>query len=527
MRLLPPSLLTSNARTIASVGVLGFALAVIASLARGGDPAPHVHDEFSYLLASDTFAHGRLTNPTHPMWEFFETFHVIQQPTYASKYPPAQGLFLAIGQVLTGQPIVGVWLGYGLMCAAFTWMLLAWTGRRWAFLGGVTAALFLLGVHADKGNWGASYWGGAVAALGGALLFGAARRITTRPSSRDAVMLALGVGLLANSRPYEGALLCLPVAIYLLVWIVRDRGHRLGWRLRTIVAPAAVTLVVIGGGMAAYNARVTGSPSRLPYLEHERAQGSSSTMLFGKPNVVSYRHEAMRRFYEDQPPVPASMRDVITKWVGTLSTYRAFYVPVYMIVLVFLVPAVLRDRSMWLPVAAVVVVTGGLLLETWSFGHYAAPAAAPLLLIGVAAARRLNLLTVDRARLGQRVLAMIFACIVLSAFAYPAYRFAARGRYADKWFEQRATMIDRLESDGGRHLIIVRYDSTHDVGEEWVYNSADIDGSPVVWARSMGDRDSVLVRHFKDRRVWTLDVDRGNGRPQLVGLGASSAKGPG
>ena len=96
---------------------LGFLCSIIISLVFG-IPEPRYQDEFGNILAGQTFATGRVTNPPHPMWIHFETFHVLHQPTYASKFPPATGLALALGQFIGGHPIVGVWVSVGLACAA-------------------------------------------------------------------------------------------------------------------------------------------------------------------------------------------------------------------------------------------------------------------------------------------------------------------------------------------------------------------------------------------------------------------------
>jgi hypothetical protein len=103
--------------------------------------APNIHDEFSYLLASDTFAHGRLTNPTPPFWHHFEGFYVLLQPSFQSKYGAAQPLFMALGQRLTGTPRTGILLSMGLAAASLCWMLQAYLPAEWALLGGLLAVV--------------------------------------------------------------------------------------------------------------------------------------------------------------------------------------------------------------------------------------------------------------------------------------------------------------------------------------------------------------------------------------------------
>ena len=152
-----------------------------------GLPEPNVGDEFGYLLAADTFSAGRLTNVPHPFWRHFETFHVLQQPTYMAMHPPGPALVLAAAKRLWGEPAAGVWLSAAAACAAATWALQAFVPPRWALFGGLLAGL-RFGVFS---YWATTFWGGSVAATAGALLLGSVARFSRRAG--------VGIGLAAGA----------------------------------------------------------------------------------------------------------------------------------------------------------------------------------------------------------------------------------------------------------------------------------------------------------------------------------------
>ncbi|HKV25817.1 MAG TPA: hypothetical protein VJN93_14585 [Candidatus Acidoferrum sp.] len=490
------------------VGVIAVRLAVLPLL---HVPIPGIHDEFSYLLMADTFAHGRLANPTHPMWMSFETFHVNWHPTYSSMYPPAQGLVLAIGQLL-GNPWIGVLLSDAAMCAAILWMLQAWMPSRWAFLGGVFAALNL-GIAS---YWMNSYWGGAVAGIGGALVLGALARIRRRATVSPALLLGLGIAILANSRPYEGFLFALPSGAWLVWWLAGKIKSRdtLAARTRVVLLPVAGCVVLIVAFAGYYDWRLTGNSLLMPHVLNTRTYHSSPLFLWehAKP-PLKYNNDQFDDFYNswEREDYQTNWRDAVNVTIEKVARLGVeFFWPGAL----FLLPGlsfVFRERKMRLPVVTLVVVVAGVFAVIWSAPHYAAPVTCVFYLLLVHAVRHLRTMQWKKRPIGIALSRAALVILVLETGIN-----VGRGACDPMWWTctgdpSRVTVLKKLERLPGKQLIVVRYAPEHNIHDEWVYNRADIDGSKVVWARELdAAQNDKLFAYFKDRHVWLVEPDVDN-----------------
>ncbi len=487
--------------TLILVGLLGFLAS--AAFSFRAIPYPGTHDEFGYLLEADTFASGRLTNPPHPFWQHFESMHIIQQPTYTAKYPPGQGLALALGQMLTGQPIVGVWISIAAACAAACWLLQGWLHPRWALLGGLLAVLWLAPSY-----WAQSYWGGAVAACGGALVYGALPRIVRQRQWWAGFHLGLGLAMLMCSRPYEGLVASLPAAVVLLAWSARSAVRGAVTRGLPAMAAAMAVLAPAVVWLASYHAAVTGDPLVMPVNVHDVAYNARPTFLWQKVEAApQYRHPEMADYYVGWERPRFLRRQAFFGVNPALATrVRVFFQ--FFIGASFTLPLLAlwrncRDRWFWLAAATCVLVFLALTQAICLQAHYAAPVTA-LVLVQVAAGMRILRGWRWKGRRAGRWLSAAIVVVCVLEYAVPL----GSTWYAGDCPGARQQVARRLESDGQRHLVFVRYAPDHTCFQEWVYNRADINGSAVVWAREISpDEDRRLRQYYADRKAWVVIAD--------------------
>jgi len=495
---------------IAALVSLGASLTVFAVR---GESLPNEFDEHGHILLGETLLQGRFANPAHPFWVHFETFSEVVQPRYVSFYSPANGAIIALGDLALGVRTAGFWLVGAAAAAATVWAARAWLTPAWSLVAGLLAAL-----HPTFSFWNNTYHGGGVAALAAALLLGATARLCRRPTTGMLAVAAVAIVLLANSRPYEGLVLIAACSIFIL----QTNARAVPAMLRRIAAP----LVILAAGalfVGTYNRSVTGSPFTLPHSLFDRQYNPAPHFLWQvlwqepKPALV-YRHPEIWREYgfyyarhytriRQSGGLARLMRDkvqdVFHAGAPKPTVRRSVVGSGYLLMLlpfVLLPISLRRRRTRRLALLVSISMMSGF-ITTWAvLPQYLGPSAIPVVVLYTLLLRELG------ARWPRRG-AMLAVAVIVFGLALGVNEVIARARQPQPRIEsERRSIVTRLQTIPGDDLIFVPPEVKY-----CVFNSADIDGSPVVWAREVDPRsDAALRRYYAGRKVWRLSQSTGH-----------------
>ena len=466
-------------RTAAYVSIAVLALIAAAThTAIVGDPAPPWYtDDYGYALSADTFAHGRLTNPPHPMRAYFDTLYILQTPTYNSMYQSAPGLLAAAGEMLFHRRVVMLWIA-----AAAAAMAVCWAAEAVVPIGIAWLAGLIVAIHPVLLTWLNHYHAAPLNALAGSLAIGGALRAS---SGRrwPAVAMGAGIAILANIRPYEGFV----VAVIAVVLARR-------------FVPLAMGIALLGLAWTAYYDRsVTGDPLLLPYNAYNARYLSAPNFIFQGPfhqhdyptKEMERRYRIFRHYYERS----RNVRDFIVSAGQRLKELLAMGIPavpkpsaansLQLIAALPLAFAVFRQQA--IAAALLAFVAAILIITWWPQMHYLAPAAGLFAIVYC-----LGVSEMIHRRLDVFALFAVGACALLAVWAYVGVLRAPRPTAT------RTQVNNALNRRAGGHLVLVDPDC-----EDLTFNAANIDASRIVWANMTGDLRP-LLDYYRDREVWSV-----------------------
>jgi hypothetical protein len=472
-----------------------------------GIPVPQTHDEFGYLLAADTFLHGRIANPTPFSPKHFEYFHILVQPVYAAKFPPLPGFLLAVGKALTGLPIAGVWLGSVLSGLTIYWLLRVFFSPRRSLFG----ALFWIFAPLNL-IWCNSYWGAHGAVIGGALSAGAFFRFIKDGYKKNLIVWGAGIFLLLNSRLYEGVVL---TGLLVLWWIFEVLKHKKFGR--QTYQSFGVFLLVIFINLAwigFYNYSVTQNPLILPYTLHHSQYHQVPLFIFQTPDLP-------------KPGVPPVIRKLDERWV---SEFQADYqitqtalssiaekVPIYLVwltrspflLILFLLGLFsLAKNAEGFPGRQILLILLGflaaLLLTTFKGDRFLAPAVGVAFVSITFGAKNLGRLKGFWKPLAWSLPFITGGGFLLGILVLEQKRIPLP--VSENNLLSRDQIVERLNAHGGNHLIFAETTEANPADARfYIYNEAEISDATIIWAHNLSrSENQALLDFYRNRRVWRL-----------------------
>jgi hypothetical protein len=229
---------------------------------------PRIHDECSYTIQAHMLSNGRLWYPQHPLADFFETFHVLTKPVYASIYFPGTGLLNVPGILLSQppwfMPVVMASLVLAMTCrittelidgiAGLLAMLLLLSTLMFRLFSTMVMAQVPLLLLALLAVWAWLHW---------------------RQNHRLvwAVVIGFLAGWAAITRPVDAVAFMLPIVIA-MAWDLRRGPRRAAMQTLIAVSAAALPFIAL---QVVFNFGVTGSLTKTPYVAYlERYQPGST-----------------------------------------------------------------------------------------------------------------------------------------------------------------------------------------------------------------------------------------------------------
>ena len=347
-----------------------------------------------------------------------------------------------------------------------------------------------------------SYWGGAVTAIGGALVIGAWVRIVRAKQWRYAWVFGIGAVVVILARPFEGFLLVVPA---LTALGMADRTARV-W------LPIVITGVLGASWLAYDNYRVTGHPLRLPY--RSITSNTKLSLLFRFCRFLPLRERfgisilesRNRETYE-----PArSWYLFIDRPLDWLTLLRYYYGNlIWLLPVVVFLPALWHSRRTRFALILTAVIGAASLIEVWWYPHYGAPFLAALLILVAQSMRHLGQWKYHGRPVGRFLVnampVAVFAMMITSeAEATAKHRTADQIQAMNAQNAQKENIEQELlKKQPGQHVIFVSYEGLPSPHEEWIYNPANIDAAPVIWALDLGQTENEKLRnYYAGRSCW-------------------------